>query len=793
MNLIDLIKKEILVLDGGTGTLLQKSGLKSDEMPERWGVVNREAMIDIHRRYYDAGSNVVNTNTFGANTLHYSPEELENIVKTAIENVREAARRSSSGKEKFVSYDMGPTGRLLKPYGDLAFEVAVDIFAVQARLARKYGADLISIETMSDSYETKAALLAVKENTSLPVFVTNAYTEDETLLTGASPETMVAMLEGLGADAIGLNCSYGPDKLMGVIRRIIKVSSVPVIFKPNAGLPCVVNGESVYSIEPEEFASYIAQACEYGVNIVGGCCGTTPAYIEKVCEKINGIAQKYPEPKNLSVAACGMNSVYFGGAPVIIGERINPTGKKLVKQALRDNDIDYLIKEGIEQKNCGAQVLDVNCGLAEIDEKTVLENVTDKLQSVCGIPLQIDTSDPIAMEKALRIYNGKAMINSVNGKKESMDEIFPLVKKYGGFVVALTLDENGIPDTDDERLAIAQRIIDTAANYGIGKNNLIFDPLCMTVSTDDNAAKVTLESVKLIREKTGCNTVLGVSNVSFGLPRREIINSAFFLLAMQNGLSAAIVNPKSDEMMNAYYSFLALSGFDKSCMNYIGRMSGTAVSSDEGKKEEAVKEDIIKAIIDGRDDYARSLSEKFIGETGAMNLVNDYIIPALDVIGRKFEKKEAYLPQLLMSAEAAKACFEVVKSHTDLSGSKNKYPVVLATVSGDIHDIGKNIVALLLDNYGYEVKDIGKNVSKETVLESVVKYNAKLLGLSALMTTTVPAMAETVEFIRKECPGVKIMVGGAVLTEELAERLNADAYCPDAMASVRYAESLIDL
>ena len=790
MNVLDYVKSNILLLDGGTGTLLQKRGLKSGESPERWGVEHSSEMVEIHKEYFDAGSNVVNTNTFGANSLHYSDSELEEIIKQAIINVRTAAQQSSSDKPKFVSYDMGPTGKLLKPLGELDFEFTVELFAKQARLAEKYGADLISIETMSDCYETKAALLAVKENTSLPVFVTNAYNEDGSLLTGASPEAMVAMLEGLGADAVGLNCSYGPDKLMPTIKRIAAVSSVPVIFKPNAGLPEVKDGKTVYSIGAEEFAKEVAESFDFGVNIAGGCCGTTPEYIAEINKLISGREQKYPENKNISVVSCSTHAVSFGSKPVIVGERINPTGKKLIKQALKDNDIDYLVKEGIEQRKCGAHVLDVNCGLAEIDECAVLPEAVEKIQAVCALPLQIDTADTAAMEKALRIYNGKAMINSVNGKESSMQSVFPLAKKYGGFIVALTLDENGIPDTAEQRLAIAERIIKRAAEYGIKKKDLIFDPLCMTVSADDNAAKVTLDSVKLIRERTGCNVILGVSNVSFGLPARQIINSYFLSMAFQSGLTAAIINPLNAEMMNAYSSFLALSGLDKSCLGYIERMSSADFSSKPAENAQPDKESIKTAIVDGRADYACSLCEKYFDEIGAMPLVNEYIIPALDVIGQRFEQKTAYLPQLLMSADAAKSCFEIVKSKASAESAENKYTVILATVHGDIHDIGKNIVALLLDNYGYNVIDLGKNVSKEEVLKAAEENGAKLVGLSALMTTTVPAMEDTVKLIKEKRPDIKVIVGGAVLTDELASRMNADAYCPDAMASVRFAESI---
>ena len=790
MEFREFIRSGIVLLDGGTGALLQERGLPAGTRPEVWNITNPDAVTDIHRQYYEAGSNIVNTNTFGANKLNFSEEELDEIIRCAVENVRRARDTSSGSQPKFISYDIGPTGKMLAPLGDLPFEEAVSIFAFQAKKAEQYGADLISIETMADSYETKAALLAVKENTSLPVFVTNAYSEDGRLLTGAEPGAMVAMLEGLGADAIGLNCSYGPDKLMPVIRQIAAAASVPVIFKPNAGLPGVCCGKTVYDIDAATFASLTADACDYGVSILGGCCGTTPEYIRLLKEKTASKTFTAPVSKNICSVSCGTHALYPGKTPLVIGERINPTGKKLVKQALKDRDFDYLVQEGLAQVSSGADILDVNCGLAEIDEKETLTLLVDKLQSVCPVPLQIDTADISAMEAAMRLYNGKPLINSVSGRQDVMDGVFPLMKKYGGTAVALTLDENGIPESARERADIARRIIERAAEYGIDKSSLIFDPLCMSVSADGSAAATTLEAVKIITDELGCLTVLGVSNVSFGLPGRNIINSVFFTLALQNGLSCAILNPQSAEMMNALHSYLALTGRDKNCLGYIDYMTANPGEKSGEKVREPSPADIAEAITGGRADRAAELAEKYIGETGGMSLVNDYIIPALDETGRRFEKKEAFLPQLMLSAEAAKACFEVVQKHSEQKNGEGKYAVVIATVKGDVHDIGKNIVTLLLGNYGYQVTDLGKDVSKETIVETAKETGAKLIGLSALMTTTVPAMEEAIRYIRQELPGVKIIVGGAVLTQELADSMGADAYGPDAMATVRYAETL---
>ncbi len=790
MKILDFLKENIVLLDGATGSLLQKRGMPAGMRPERVNITDAQMLIQIHKEYYDAGSNIVNTNTFGANTLSFTGDELEKIISAAIMNVRTAARLSGAPQEKFVSYDMGPTGKLLKPYGDLEFEKAVEIFALQARLAEKYGADLISIETMNDGYETKAALLAVKENCSLPVFVTNAYGEDGRLLTGASPEAMVAMLEGMGADAIGLNCSYGPDRLLEVIRKILGAASVPVIFKPNAGLPSVTDGKTVYDISPDVFTTYMMKAVDEGVNIIGGCCGTTPENIAKLKAGIKD-KKRIPETeKNLTVVSSYSHEIVFADRPLIIGERINPTGKKLIKQALTENNIDYLLKEGREQQNKGADILDVNCGLPEIDEKTMLTRTVSELQAVCDLPLQIDTSDYLAMESALRIYNGKPVINSVNGKTEVMKSVFPLAAKYGGVIVALTLDEEGIPPDAGGRLRIAEKIIGEAKKYGIEKKNLIFDPLTLTVSADSSAAMTTLEAVRLITEKTGCKTVLGVSNVSFGLPQRSRINSVFFSLAMQSGLSAAIINPMSDDMMASYYSFLALTGKDKSCLGYIKNMNAEAAPAAVPVQADAGGDSLRKCIVEGRRDAARDFTKKLLEIAEPLSIINDEIIPALDEVGKNFESKKSFLPELLLSAEAAKEGFEEIKRRFSSGSGGKKLTVILATVHGDIHDIGKNIVKLLLENYGYSVIDLGKDVPPESILESARENGAALVGLSALMTTTVPAMEETIRLIKANIPGCRVMVGGAVLTKEYAESINADAYCADAMETVRYAEKI---
>lgn len=789
MNIRDFIKNNIVYLDGGMGTLLQKRGLQPGELPERWNISHPEVIKEIHKSYYDSGSNIVNTNTFGANSLKFGTDELSEIIYHAVKNADEARKASSGKQEKFIALDVGPTGKLLKPLGDLDFEDAVKAFAEVISLGVKYGVDLITIETMNDSYETKAAVLAAKENSDLPIIVTNAYGENGRLMTGADPAVMAAMLEGMGVDAIGANCSLGPKQLMGVMDELLKYCSVPVAFKPNAGLPKSDGKVTYYDVDAEEFAQDIKFAVANGVRIVGGCCGTTPEYIKKVCELTRDMRPKEIEKKTYSVCTSYNKAVFFGEKPILIGERINPTGKKRFKQALLENDIGYILQEAVNQQAKGVHVLDVNVGLPGIDEAQMLTNSVCELQCVTDLPLQIDSSDPVAMESALRRYNGKAMINSVNGKEENLNAIFPLVKKYGGFVVALTLDEKGIPSTVDGRMKIARKILLTAALYGINKKDIIFDPLAMTVSADKMSAVTTLETVKKITEQLGCNTSLGVSNVSFGLPSRDLVNAAFFTTAMENGLSAAIMNPYSERMMEAYYSFNVVKGLDENCMDFINFASQQEVQP-TAKQESSLT--LKEAIEKGLKEKASEITTAMLGNSAPLDIVNAHVIPALDNVGKRFEEKKLFLPQLLMSAEAAKASFEVIKATMSADGSSvKKGSIVIATVHGDIHDIGKNIVKLLLENYGYNVIDLGKNVPPETVLRAVTDNHAPLVGLSALMTTTVPAMEETVKLIKENAPWCKTVVGGAVLTQDYADKIGADKYAADAMETVRYAESVI--
>lgn len=815
LNILDYMQEHLLYLDGGMGTLLQEAGLAPGEYPERWNLTHPEVIQKIQRAYFEAGSNVAATNTFGANALKFSHEELSEIIAAAVRNAQAARDSADAPQPKYIALDIGPCGKLLKPYGDLAFEDAVALFAEIVRIGAANGVDLIYIETMSDSYETKAALLAAKENCDLPVFVSNAYGEDGKLMTGASPAAMAALAEGMGADAIGANCSLEPKQMKGVVAELLANASIPVLLKPNAGLPQEKDGKAVYATLPEEFAEDMADYIRQGVRIAGGCCGTNPDYIRALVRASRDLTPAPLTEKQITCVSSYTHAVRFETQPLLIGERINPTGKKRFKQALKEHDLDYILQEGIRQQECGVHILDVNVGLPEIDEPAMLREAVEELQAVIDLPLQIDTSDAAAMEAALRVYNGKAMINSVNGKEESMRTIFPLVKKYGGLVVALTLDDSGIPKTAEGRVAIAEKILACAAEYGIHKKDIIFDTLAMTVSAEPAAAMETLRALRIIRDELGCHTSLGVSNVSFGLPKRDAINAAFYTCALENGLSAAIMNPYAQDMMKAYYAFRALHQMDENCSDYIEFVSslpevtaspsaaqggaqkdrtGQTDSAAPGAESRGTAGDYASplqhAIARGLKEQAAQLTEQQLADIEPLQIIQDEIIPALDIVGKGFEEKRVYLPQLLMAAEAAKASFEKIKLRMSGDTAAGKYPVVIATVQGDIHDIGKNIVRLLLENYGFEVIDLGRDVAPQQILDAVIRHHAPAAGLSALMTTTVPAMQETIALLKEKAPWCKVVVGGAVLNQEYADRIGADRYAKDAMETIRYADSL---
>lgn len=901
-NIMDRIGREWLFFDGGTGSILQEKGLQPGELPETWNLLHPDRILDLHRGYLEAGADIYNTNTFGANRLKF-PENLDEIVTAAVKLAKEARTQAGRDEDAYVALDIGPTGKLLAPMGDLSFDDAVDIFGEVVRIGAREGADLVLIETMNDSYEAKAAVLAAKENCDLPVFITCVFDGSGKMLTGGTPESMVAMLEGLGVDALGVNCSLGPAQMIPIVERLVKAAHVPVLVNPNAGLPKSVDGRTVYDVGPEEFAGYMKQIAELGAAAVGGCCGTTPDYIRAEIAAVRPLPLLPPQGREQTVIASFSRTVEIGRAarPVIIGERINPTGKKRFKQALVDHDIDYIVDQGLQQEDAGADVLDVNVGTPEINEVELLDEVVCRLQSVLALPLQIDTSNPEAMERALRHYNGKALINSVNGKQEVMAEVFPLVKKYGGVVVALALDEGGIPDNADDRIRIAEKIYATAAEYGIRREDIVIDGLCMTVSSDPRSALVTLETIRRIRDELGGSSILGVSNISFGLPARELINAYFFEMALQNGLSCAIINPNNQAMMQAYRAFCALTNQDENFQNFItayagykspdkqvsdalnayktrvlnalgvsagdlqatGRplggasgnaggagfgaaglsagnvsgagtgagaagtgsgagagagsgsagagsagagtgfgaganagsfRSGSAAGADDGRGPGALagKSRLVEAIERGMAKPAAEATREALLSRNALDIINQDLVPALDVVGQGFEKGTVFLPQLLMAAEAAKAAFAVVKESMAGSAQESKGRVILATVKGDIHDIGKNIVKVLLENYGYDVIDLGKDVPPETIVETALRENIRLVGLSALMTTTVVNMEETIRQLHAQKPDCRIVVGGAVMTQDYADKIGADCYGRDAMTTVRYADELAE-
>lgn len=824
LNIIDKINEGLVYFDGGTGTVLQEMGLAAGQQPEYWNIDHPDKITQLHFDYLNAGCNIIKTNTFGANKLKFPKDEgtysLESIIKAAVSNAHNAvdkAKANGCTQDMFVALDIGPTGHLLKPLGDLEFDDAVEVFKQSIKVGVQCGVDLILIETMNDSYEVKAAVVAAKECCNLPIFVTTVYDENAKLLTGADPAAMTALLEGLGIAAIGMNCSLGPVQMKNIVPQLVNYTSLPVIVNPNAGLPRTENGKTVFDVDAVQFAQIMSDIVKMGARIVGGCCGTNPEYIRQLIKFTKAITPMPLEKKQHTLISSYSHAVEIGKKPILIGERINPTGKKRFKQALNEHDIGYILQEGISQQEKGVHALDVNVGLPGIDEKAMLTEVVCRLQSITDLPLQIDTSDVVAMEAAMRYVNGKPLINSVNGKQESMESIFPLVKKYGGVVIALTLDESGIPQTAEGRVKIAQKIYDTAAKYGIDKKDIVVDTLAMAVSSDSSSAIETLKAVKLIKQMGGF-TSLGVSNVSFGLPMRDNINSTYFALALQNGLDAAIINPNSEAMMKTYYSYCALCGYDENCGKYIefatelmqqqkitaqrqaqalAQMNDKAVPATAVSSTDKASDDmppLMQAVIKGLKDNAADITAQLIKNTEAMDIIDGQIVPALDVVGKGFENKTVFLPQLLMSAEAAKSSFEVIKTALAAKGQdrEQKGKIVLATVKGDIHDIGKNIVRALLENYGYDVIDLGRDVDPQIIADTVCDKDIKLVGLSALMTTTVPSMEQTIKLLNKCAPQCKVVVGGAVLTQEYADMIGADKYARDAMETVRYAGEIFD-
>ena len=779
------LKKERLIFDGGTGSVLVDMGLGAGVAPETLNFTDPDIIEELHYRYITAGADIINSNTFGVNCLRY--DDYDEYIRRAMDIAKRAVERSGR-QDVYISFDIGPLGQMLSPLGRMKFEDAVEVFAKNVRVAKECGADLVLVETMSDMYETKAAVLAVKENCDLPLFVTNAYGGDGKLLTGADPESMAAMLEGMGVDAIGLNCSRGPKEMLPIIHTLSECLSVPMIVKPNAGMPTVIGDKTVYDIGAEEFAEIMKQIAPMA-SVMGGCCGTTPEYIKALKKSVEKIEYKYPEAKSRCVISSYTHSVVIGDRPLIVGERINPTGKPKFKDALREGSLSYALTEASEQSDRGADILDVNVGLAGIDETDMLPRCVREIQAICDTPLQIDSGNTEAMSRALRLYNGKALINSVNGSAESMNSIFPLMKKYGGVVIALTMDEDGIPESADGRVRIAQKIYDRAREFGIEKNSIVFDPLAMTIASNSNSARITLDTMKELK-KRGFYTSLGVSNISFGLPERDAVNTSFFTAALWQGLKLAIINPHSVSMMNTYRAYLALSGMDEGCREYVDKVISplSAEKPQVSVNQISLKDAIIKGL---RDEVKRLTAELLIGSE-PLSVISEHIVPALDRVGDDFERGRAFLPNLLMSAECANISFELIKEKFPKDSADDGVRVCLATVKGDIHDIGKNIVKLLMESHGFSVLDLGRDVDGERILEGAKSFGAQVVVLSALMTTTLPAMASTVELIKRELPNVKVMVGGAVLTQEYADHIGADFYAKDAMEAVRCVKELAE-
>lgn len=783
MSFKDLLGKQMLFFDGATGTQLQARGLQAGELPERWNFTHPEIIEAVHKDYLVAGANILKTNTFGANPIKLAETDLD--CKATITAAVTIAKKACAGAiDKFVALDLGPTGKLLAPYGDLPFEKAVAAYGEMVRYGVEAGADLILIETMSDTYETKAAILGAKENCDLPVCVTLTFDEDGKLLTGATVEAAALMCEGLGVDAIGFNCGLGPVQVAKLVPQMLQATKLPLIVNPNAGLPVQRDGKTCFDINPEEYADLMyALACADAPSIMGGCCGTTPAHIAAMITKCKNLQPGGTRELDLTAVSSYGKAVHIGDVPVIIGERINPTGKKRLKEALKNQELDYVCRLALEQISSTAHILDVNVGTPGIDETAMLGKAVPALQAITDTPLQIDTSNYEAMEKALRLYNGKPMLNSVNGKEDSLEHVLPLAKKYGAVVVALCLDDSGIPTTAEGRIAIADKIIARAAEYGIESRNIVVDPLAMTISTGADNAAVACEVIRAMKAR-GINTVMGVSNISFGLPGRDAVNSTFFAMAMQAGLSCGIINPQSKAMLDAYYGFCALAGYDEGCQEYVKRYADAPKAAPISVSDVNLYDAIVKGLqIDAKKAAAVALADE-----APLDVINKYMIPALDFVGDGFEKKTLFLPQLLMSADAAKAAFEVIREAVGVAETQSD-TVVIATVHGDIHDIGKNIVKVLLENYGYKVLDLGKDVPVADIVKTVQESGAKVVGLSALMTTTVSAMEATINALR-EVSDCKIVVGGAVLTEEYAQSIGAEHYAPNAVSAVTYVNEV---
>lgn len=788
-----LNKGQLILFDGAMGTMLQHYGMKGGELPERYNIEKKEIIEQIHLDYLEAGAEVLTTNTFGANSHKLSGTGLEvaEVIGEAISIAKSAIE--SAGKEAYVALDIGPIGQLMEPMGTLSFDQAYELVKEEVLAGVKAGCDLVLLETMTDIYELKAAILAIKENSDLPILATMTFEANSRTLTGTNPETMVNILEGLGVDALGMNCSLGPVESKVILADILKYASIPVMIQPNAGLPEIRNGETVYSITEDQFVTEALAFAKDGVAVIGGCCGTTPSYIKKITSVLKGESVLGRDVVKKTKISSPVSTLTIGDDFVIIGERINPTGKKKLKEALLENNLGYIVDEAIQQEKAGAHALDVNVGLPKIDEPTKIVEVIKLIQEISNLPLQIDSADVKALEMGCRYYNGKPLINSVNGKLDSMEAVFPIAKKYGAAVIALTLDETGIPNTAIERFKIAEKIMNKASEYGIPKEDIIVDTLVLTVSAQQKEVMETVKTLAMVKEKLGMKTSLGVSNVSFGLPSRPLINSTFLTMAMTMGLDVAIINPMSKEMMDAISAFRVLANLDKDAEDFIRKYSESALAERADSGKALSDYSLQEIIIGGLKDKSADKTREMLIFKKPLDIVNEDIMPALNIVGDGFEKGKVFLPQLIQSAETVKASFVVIKEALTASGAVDtkKGKVILATVQGDIHDIGKNIVKVLMENYGFEVIDLGKDVSPEKIIATAKDEKVDLIGLSALMTTTVKSMEETIIKLRENGITVPVMVGGAVLTVEYAGMIGADYYGKDAKEAVSIANEVV--
>ena len=785
---------KLFILDGAMGTMLQAAGMKAGEHPEVFGYDNADIVKDIHLKYIESGSNVIYTNTFGANShkLEGCKIDVDIAIATAIKSAKEAVAESK--EQVKVALDIGPIGELLEPLGVLRFEDAYEIYKEMVVAGEKYGADIIIFETFTDLYDVRAGALAAKENTKLPVWVTMTYETTGRTFTGTKIESMAVTLEGLGVDAVGFNCSLGPKEILPLAKKLKEWTNLPIIIKPNAGLPNPSTGE--YDLLASDFAKLMADFGEIGIEYAGGCCGTSPEFISELKKEFENRKFSEIKPAKAKTGICSGNEMVELNGVRVVGERLNPTGKKRFQEALLNHEMEYICKVAIEEEESGADILDINVGVPGGDEVALMIEAVKAVQSVVNIPLQIDSSNPEAIEAGLRVYNGRAIVNSVNAEDERLDLILPIVKKYGAAVIGLALNENGIPTTAQERFDNAKHILDKAIEHGLKKEDVIIDCLTLTVSAQQDQAKETLEAVRRVTKELGLHTTLGVSNISFGLPARSHITENFLIQAMYAGLDLPIVNPNIEGIMDAIYSFKVLSGEDKDSAKYIERFAAVKAETkiiQVSATGEVTKEVVQDAILKGLKEETYNNAKKLLESHSELEIINEYLIPALDKVGDLYEKQIIFLPQLINAANAASSAFELIKEEIAKKGDKNvsKGKIVVCTVKGDIHDIGKNIVKVILENYGYRMIDLGRDVDIQRVVDTVIREDVKLVGLSALMTTTLPAMKRTIEEIRKVSNDCKIWVGGAVLTKEYADEMGADFYAPDARSSVDIAKTVL--